>query len=179
MLHQELQLFEFISISQILLQAPTQYANAFLHTETDDNDLTYFILHQTSVIQRAVEALHKYVAQKATSLQSAEKHLRGIEALNHRQQALLAHALRQPDTRYSIEGHRRSQSVVYQTARTDLLNLVARGLFSVRKSGQVLVFHATSDLEEKLTRLSGNAPAAGANDDQTLPLRLSPGPKSE
>ena len=57
MLHQGLQLFEFISISQILLQAPAQYAMAFLHTEADDNDLTYFLLHQAEVIQRAVKAL--------------------------------------------------------------------------------------------------------------------------
>ena len=45
MLHEDLQLFEFISISQILLQAPMQYAKAFLHSETDANDLTYFILY--------------------------------------------------------------------------------------------------------------------------------------
>ena len=36
-------LFEFVSISQIILKAPVKYGRAFLYTETDDNDLTYFI----------------------------------------------------------------------------------------------------------------------------------------
>lgn len=38
-------LFEFISISRILKRAPARYARAFLETESDDNDLTYFIIH--------------------------------------------------------------------------------------------------------------------------------------
>jgi Fic family protein len=176
MLHQELQLFEFISISQILLQAPVQYATAFLHTETDENDLTYFILFQAEVLQRAVKALHDYVARKTAALRSAEHSLRGIDGINHRQQALLAHALRKPDTRYTIEGHRRSQNVVYQTARTDLLGLVERGLFTFRKAGRALVFRPTSDLEEKLTKLSQATSESIPGTEQTLPLPLSPAP---
>ena len=155
MLHEDLQLFEFISISQILLQAPMQYAKAFLHSETDANDLTYFILYQAEVIQRAVKALHDYVARKTAALRSAEHRLRGIDGINHRQQALLAHALRKPDTRYTIEGHRRSHNVVHQTARTDLLGLVKRGLFTSHKVGHALVFRATPDLDEKLGSLAG------------------------
>ncbi len=153
MLHQGLELFEFISISQILLQAPPPYALAFLHTETDDNDLTYFILHQASVIRRAVQALHDFVAHKTETLRSTEKYLRTTDAINHRQQALLAHAIRNPDTRYTIAGHCNSHNVVYQTGRTDLLNLVGLGLLSVRKSGRAMVFRAVDDLEKKLTKL--------------------------
>ncbi len=177
MLHQGLQLFEFISISQILLQAPAQYAMAFLHTEADDNDLTYFLLHQAEVIQRAVKALHNYVAQKTAAFQSAEKCLRRIEGINHRQQALLAHALRQPAARYTIEGHRRSHNIVYQTARTDLLSLVERGLLSMRKSRGVLIFHAISDLEQKLAGLPENPPVASAGGDETLLLPFAPRPE--
>ncbi len=44
MLYSNYWMFEFISISQFLRKAPTRYAMAFLHTETDENDLTYFII---------------------------------------------------------------------------------------------------------------------------------------
>lgn len=154
MLHQGFQLFEFISISQVLLKAPAQYAIAFLHVETDDNDLTYFILHQTAVIQNAVKALHEYVAHRKAALQAAERRLRGIEGLNHRQQVLLTHALREPSSRYTIEGHRRTHGVVYQTARTDLLDLAKRGFLETDKTKRALVFHAGKDLPKKLDKLA-------------------------
>ena len=83
MLRARYTLFEFISISQILLRAPVRYAKAFLHTETDENDLTYFILHQTEVIEEAVQALHDYVTRKTVELREAEHYLRGLQGLNH------------------------------------------------------------------------------------------------
>lgn len=58
MLHHKYWLFEFISISAIIRKAPVKYGRSFLHTETDDNDLTYFIVAQAKVIQTAIEALH-------------------------------------------------------------------------------------------------------------------------
>ncbi len=173
MLHQGLELFEFISISQILLQAPVRYATAFLHAETDENDLTYFLLHQADVITRAVKALHDYARRKIALLQSTETHLQRIEGVNHRQLALLAHALRKPDTRYTIAGHRQSHNVVYQTARTDLLGLADRGFLTVSKVGHALVFRAAPDLPGKLESSAQDPPGPA---DQTLPLRLSPAP---
>jgi Fic family protein len=170
MLRQGYTLFEFVSISQILLLAPVRYAEAFLHTETDENDLTYFILHQTEVITRAVEALHQYAAKKASDLKKTDRLLRGLEGLNHRQQALLTHAMRNPSARYLIEGHRRSHAVTFPTARNDLFNLVERGLLTVNKEGRFNVFRPVLDLSDKLGRMGETAPKAA--DTGTLPLRL-------
>src|SRR5258708_3942640 len=39
-------LAEYLTISTILRKAPLQYSRSFLYTESDDNDLTYFLLHQ-------------------------------------------------------------------------------------------------------------------------------------
>ncbi len=146
-------LFEFISISQILLKAPAKYARAFLYTETDDNDLTYFILHQLNVIGRAIKELYDYIERKTGTLRAIESRLRGITVLNHRQQALISHALRHPHQRYTFSSHQMSHNVVYQTARTDLLDLERRGLLIGRKVGRTWHFTAVADLEERLTRL--------------------------
>lgn len=174
MLHQGLELFEFLSISQILLQAPTPYALAFLHSETDDNDLTYFILHQADVIRRAVLALHEFVKKKTAALRSTEKFLSKTDGINHRQQALLAHAIRNPDTRYTITGHRSSHNVVYQTARTDLLGLVELGLLTARKAGTAFVFRAADDLESKLAAMAQGSSPAPLTTEGSLPLNWSP-----
>ncbi|WP_218969752.1 Fic family protein [Candidatus Synechococcus spongiarum] len=44
MLCRDYGLFSFVSISTILRKAPASYARAFRETETDNNDLTYFLL---------------------------------------------------------------------------------------------------------------------------------------
>jgi len=154
MLRHRYWLFEFVSISQIIVKAPAKYARAFLYTETDDNDLTYFIIYHLEVIQRAIKQLYEYTERKTKRLQAIENQLRGIIVLNHRQRALIGHALRHPHHRYTIKSHQISHNVVYQTSRLDLLDLENRGLLDSRKIGKTWYFTPVSNLEEKLTRLS-------------------------
>jgi Fic family protein len=172
MLRHDYQLFEFISISEILLRAPIRYAEAFLHTETDDNDLTYFILHQAEVIREAVKSLRTYLEKKKRELSTASECLRGVQELNHRQQALLLHALREPGTEYVIGVHQRSHAVTHQTARDDLFALVERGLLTVRKHGRGYRFRAPGDLGDKLGKMSAVAGLGRVEDESTLPLKL-------
>ncbi|MCP4590127.1 MAG: Fic family protein [bacterium] len=153
MLHHGFWMCEFISISEIILKAPAKYGRAFLYTESDDNDLTYFLLYHLEVIRRAVGELHEYVERKTRQLRALEGELRGMTALNHRQRAVISHALRHPDQRYTIESHQRSHAVVYQTARTDLLNLAKRELLHAEKFGREWRFTPVPDLEERLREL--------------------------
>ncbi len=154
MLRHKYWLFEFVSISQVLLKAPAKYERAFLYTETDENDLTYFILYHLNVIQQAIQQLHEFVQQKTIRLQNLEKEMRGMAILNHRQQALVSHALRHPYHKYTIQSHRISHNVVYQTARTDLLDLESRGLLESKKIGKKWFFTPVPKLEKKLSRLT-------------------------
>lgn len=147
-------LCEFISISQIIRKAPVQYGRAFLYTETDDNDLTYFILYHLQVIRRAIDELHAYIARKTQEIRAIEKELRGMDALNHRQRALVSHAIRHPNQRYTVESHRTSHNVVYETARTDLLDLAQRGLLATTKIGKTYHFSPAQNLTDKLASLS-------------------------
>jgi Fic family protein len=146
-------LFEFISISQIIRKAPIKYARSFLYTETDDNDVTYFILYQLEVIRRAINELHEYIKRRTEKLRAIELELRGMIALNHRQRALVSHALRHPHYQYTIRSHQISHNVVYQTARMDLLDLERRGFLTSRKIGKTWYFTPVSDLEGKLAKL--------------------------
>ncbi len=153
MLRHRYWLFEFVSISQIFVRAPAKYARAFLYTETDDNDLTYFIIYHLDVIRQAIKIFYEYLERKTKKLQAVENQLRGIIALNHRQRALVSKALRHPRQRYTIKSHQISHNVVYQTARTDLLDLESRGLVSSRKISKTWYFTPVSNLEQKLAKL--------------------------
>lgn len=154
MLHRNYWLCEFISISQIIRKAPVKYGMAFLHTETDENDLTYFVLYHLEVLRRAINELHQYIARKTKELRKLEVELRGLVMLNHRQRALISHALRHPHQRYTIESHKTSHNVVYQTARTDLLELEKKNLLHKVKVGKTFYFLPTPDMGERLAKIS-------------------------
>jgi Fic family protein len=151
-------LTEYSSISHILRKAPAQYIRAYLHTETDKNDTTYFLLHQLHTIRQAIGALHEYVARKSSEQQETERMLASSTALrgrfNHRQWALLNHALRNAGEGYRMDAHQRSHGVAYQTARTDLLSLEELGLLERTRQGNAFVFHAPTDLRERLETLA-------------------------
>ena len=154
MLHHDYWTFEFISISRQLVQAPARYARAFLHTETDGNDLTYFIVHQIGVILRALDDLDTWIEKKSEEIREVERILKDSASLNHRQLALLAHTLRHPDAGYTIREHRTSHGVAYATARADLLRLAELGLLDQRRIGKkASVFDTPPDLEARIRAL--------------------------
>jgi Fic family protein len=145
-------LTEYLTISAILKKAPAKYARAFLYTEQDGNDLTYFALFQLDVVRRAIDGLNAYLKRKMEEVRSTERLLRATD-MNHRQVALLTHALRTPGAMYTFRGHAASHAVAYQSARNDLLDLELRGLLAKRKSGRAFVFFAAQDLADRLRSL--------------------------
>lgn len=154
-------LTEFLSISQIIKQGPSKYARAFLFTETDANDATYFIIHQLDVIQRAIKQLYNYLERKTKDVKSALALIEKTKlknTLNHRQVAILDHALRHPIAQYTIQEHQNTHRIAYQTARTDLSKLAALGLLLKTQDGISHLFLAPPDLKERLERgLKNNA----------------------
>ena len=152
MLRQGYWLSEYISISQIITKGPSRYGRAFLYTENDGNDLTYFILYHLELVTKAIRELHSYIARKSASIQKTEKLLRSTSLdLNYRQLSLLSHALRHPEAVYSIKIYQKSHKIVYQTARADLLDLSSKGLLEVKKTGKAFNFYPVEHLDKKLT----------------------------
>jgi Fic family protein len=136
MLHEDYWLAEFLPISRLLRQAPSKYARSFLHCEQDEGDLTYFLIYQLGIIQRAITDLQTYVERKVAETRRIQESLTLLSShLNYRQVALLGNAIKTPHARYTVQSHSRSHNVVPQTARTDLQWLESRG-FLVREIGK-------------------------------------------
>ena len=150
-------LAEYISISSILCKAPAKYARSYLYTETDSNDVTYFVVYQLEVIGRAIARLRRYLTRKSNEIAQVERAMRGVPGLNHRQLAILSNALRDPDTYFTFAGQKRIHRVAYQSARTDLLGLEALGLLKKVQVGRTFEFWPVDGLEGCIRRLSGDA----------------------
>lgn len=143
-------LAEYLSISKILRDAPSKYGDAFLYSETDGGDTTYFILYHLQVIKRAVEDLHKYLARKMEEIREFEVSIRQSDNFNYRQLEVLRDAARHPMARYTFKSHLRSHNISFGTARWDLLDLQRRALLTVRRVGREFVFSPAPDLAERL-----------------------------
>jgi Fic family protein len=147
-------LTEYLSISNALTKAPAQYNRAYLYTETDESDLGYFVCHQLSILEKAVDGLRDYIARKSRDQKAAETLLKPGSKLgallNHRQREILLHAIRNPGNVYKIADHQNSQRISYQTARSDLLGLVDAGLMDQGNSRKAFLFVPVPDLAERL-----------------------------
>jgi Fic family protein len=77
---------------------------------------------------------------------------------NHRQLALLEHALKNPAARYTVVSHATSHGIVPQTARTDLRDLEQRGFLVRTATGRGHAWEPVPDLGRQLdhaTRATG------------------------
>lgn len=147
-------LTEFLSVSSVFRRAKGQYLRSYLHSETDEADLGYFVDHHLDVILDAIDGLHQWMRRKAAERDRAATLLKPSSKLggrlNHRQRELLLDAVRHPDKVYRIETHRQVQNVSYQTARADLLGLVKLRLLRSQRQSKAFVFTTVPDLIDRL-----------------------------
>lgn len=143
-------LAEYLPISKFIRRAPSRYATAFLESETDDGDTTYFLIHQLKVIDQAIDDVYAYVQRKTAEVRDVRVLLHGDGDLNGRQLALLTDAVSRPEAAYSFDSHARSHRVTHETARGDLGRLADRGLLFRRRRGRKHLFEPAPDLVERL-----------------------------
>ncbi|SMN12812.1 hypothetical protein BHECKSOX2_1115 [Bathymodiolus heckerae thiotrophic gill symbiont] len=146
-------LFQYITLSRYIKKAQVQYGESFLMVESDEFDLTYFINSQLKFITQSIAGLFDYVDEKQQQQQQALNLLGNYLSngkVNSRQAMVIQHALKYPGSVYTIAGHKISQSISYQTAKTDLVGLSKLNLLQHAKQGRAFVFIAPNDLEQRI-----------------------------
>lgn len=150
-------LAQYFSISTILRQAPAQYIRSYLHAETDNNDATYFVIHQLRVIDKAITSLNQYVAKKISEVAEVDRVARTVPSLNRRQVAVVNEAHRDPCRLFTIREHQNQEQVTYQTARTDLLGLEQLGLLTRTRMSRTYEFRSSGDMPATLRAVEDQA----------------------
>lgn len=141
-------LFEFLTISRVIHAGAMRYYRSFVFSETDDNDLTYSLVYMLDVTRRALNDLHGRIGEMRDQ-QHRINAIKVAAGLNPRQRAILDHAIRHPDQTYTFESHQTSHGITYQTARTDLIGLVDRGLLTETGSRKPRSFVPAGDLQRR------------------------------
>jgi Fic family protein len=143
-------LFEYTSISKSILKRTTQYANAYLYSEHDDNDLTYFINFHINIIIDAVEELKHHIQTEREKNNQIRLEIAEYPDLNIRQSRIIHHLLANPNDILTIKIHQNSNHITYQTARTDLLELEAKGWLKSVKKGKTFYFLPLENIRERV-----------------------------
>lgn len=133
-------LFEYMPISRILLHSKKNYSLAYLYTETDENDLTYFINYNLSAIEKALHDLEEYIALKKQENYDTMHIIETSESLNLRQADILKNLLKEPDRYFSIAEIKGKYNVAYDTARNDMQHLVRLGYVEKIQRGKSYMY---------------------------------------
>ena len=140
MLKQKYWMFKYLTISRVFLKAPAQYARAFLYTEFDDLDLTYFLSFHLKVVTIAIRELVGYIKYKQKEVRKIDFLFKKYPELNDRQRELIRQAFDKPDAQFTISTHQNTNNITYETARTDLLNLAKEQFLTKIKKGRKFYF---------------------------------------
>ncbi len=133
-------LFEYMAVSRRILRSKQDYGKAYLYTEYDEMDLTYFIKYNLECIEDALEDLLEHIKKKQVEQKEVQKIIEKTRGLNHRQASILEEFMSQSDKTFSILEISQTYNVVYQTARTDLLLLTKKGLLTMKKISKKFLF---------------------------------------
>lgn len=148
MLREGYWLFEYLPISRLIYRSPVRYARAFLYCETDEFDLTYFLMYKLSIISRARRELREYMKRKHRQMSQARKLFSADRKLNHRQQEIVLQAARNPDRFFTIADHQSKHAIAYGTARSDLLELAQWGYMKQVQVGNRYEFFPGPRIDE-------------------------------
>lgn len=147
-------LTEYLSISSIILRTRAQYARAFLYTETDDNDLTYFINYKIKTMRLAYSSLQLYLQRKLEEKKSSSKFLMS-GGLNERQAQLLEELVNDPDKILTVKEVQLIFKISNQTALADLTGLEKIGwLKTSYPNKKKHIFYRSNKFAELLKEVS-------------------------
>jgi len=123
-------LTEYLSISRLIVRSKTQYAQAFIYSEIDENDLTYFINYKIKTMQLAYNSLREYIQRKINEKKQLIN-FQKIKGINERQALIIKWLYEEPDLLFSVKEIENRFSLSNQTARTDLTELESKGYLEI------------------------------------------------
>ncbi len=119
-------LMEYLSISRIISDSKNQYEKAYLYTESDNLDVSYFINYHTDVMHKAFDALRNYIQNKQKENLQIANFLK-LPNINQRQAQILKTLYDEPEVVFSVKEVQNIFQVSNFSARSDLTGLVNLG----------------------------------------------------
>jgi Fic family protein len=140
--------FAYLPISKVIKKSPKQYIMAYVYSEQDDNDLTYFLDYNVRKIKLAVKDFKEYLEKQSSGNMKMKKKCHEKYKLNIRQVQLLQYLYGDPDERTTLMAHMNVNQVAKMTASKDLKDLVKKGFLVINKQGRNVYYYGTEKIKE-------------------------------
>jgi Fic family protein len=138
-------LMEYLSISQIILNSKHQYSLAYLYSEYDEMDLTYFIKYHVECMNRALGELIKYLEHMQESQLKAQKIARSQQELTQRQAEILIELVENLNQEFTIVQISDKFAIGRETARNELQSLEKAKLISKVRKNRAFFYYANDE----------------------------------
>ncbi|MTI13102.1 DeoR family transcriptional regulator, partial [Sansalvadorimonas verongulae] len=141
-------------VSKLIKDDPVGYGVAYLYTETDGSDLTYFIIHQLETVLKAFSELQEYLKKKTEEFLEVNEYLansKKCKTLNFVQKDVIKKGAKEPGRVFSVKEVSASYDISENTARKNLNTLVTHGILMSSKSGRSVMYIAPSNIRDRLT----------------------------
>jgi Fic family protein len=142
-------LVEYLSVSRAIVNSRKKYDNSFIYSE-DENDITYFLLYIIEAFKISIEKFIEHVHNKLNESEEFKKIAHKLQEYNPRQIALLKYFLNHSNEIAEVNIHQAKHGVSRQTAHSDLMNLVSRGLLVQTTRKRKYIFMANTQAIKKL-----------------------------
>ena len=124
--------FSYIPLSRIIKETKNKYEKAYLYSEQDDYDLTYFIVYLANATSRALVEFNEYVNKKREAKKENILNLNHLW-LNDRQNNLIIYFLHNKNDYTTITIHKNYYWIERRTAEKDLKKLLEKWFLESKK----------------------------------------------
>lgn len=135
---------QYLPISLMIKEAPTQYGMAFVYSEQDDFDLTYFFDFHMRKLMQASKNFKAYLERKMEENRNIQYLFHSSYALNPRQIQALHYLIAQREGSYvNPSSYEVLCGISRTTAISDLKSLEKMKLVESKKTGKYMRYYGT------------------------------------
>lgn len=146
-------LVKYLSISRIIKGSKKAYEKAFLYSESDGNDIGYFIQYNLDVLLKSFDALSRYIKRKNNEKKKSEKLLH-LGNITKRQAQILSLCIENPDIVLVSTDIVGKFGVTPNTAKSDLRKLTEKDyLKEISLNGRTKGYIRSNNFEQLVDKI--------------------------
>ncbi|MCZ7399650.1 MAG: Fic family protein [Candidatus Methanoperedens sp.] len=130
---------EYVAVSTAIKNAPIKYMRAYLYSETDHNDITYFVKFNLRQLDIALKSFETYIKKTMSENKKIFETIKRNPNLNFRQADVIID-ISKNERPITLNEMQERYNITYQTARTDLLGLAKLGYLHKHIRGKQYFF---------------------------------------
>ena len=138
--------FKYLSLSEKILNSRKQYTDAYIYSEQDPLDLTYFLNYNIKKLELARKEFQEYIKKKQAQKQLIGTTLQDQHSFNERQMKLLQYLKQDINSRTNLAAYQSLYLVKKGAAIADLKELVEREFLTKKKVGRNTFYYPTKEV---------------------------------